>query len=344
MNARVFVDDVTHRTYLGAIVISKGKFRVLAKQHVVLVNKIRFNWNTLNTTTFQGHRVLVAHDRLIVTFRKHKVVLEIRRSFLKHPKSIVQFDNDFTTTEPDVIHFPDPTEQEGDADRLVDPDSDFYSFKNDRDGSRLDKTSEESFADEKISATNSASSSMRWPGLFSWAGSYSHSQQKPDARTALALNDDAEEEEEEDLLEMSFPRDSKLSRVNKRSIKLETVAADMLTTNHVTWSDRQVLSQNRRLINQLKKQMKTSESNRDVGRNPSRYPTRTRYARPRKFRRVGRYKDLDSSLKVTFFLGFYILDGRDFSNRTHGLLGKQILYFAFCHGEEVDNIKCRMFF
>ncbi|RUS86008.1 hypothetical protein EGW08_006220, partial [Elysia chlorotica] len=98
-------------------------------------------------------------------------------------------------------------------------------------------------------------------------------------------------------------------------IRTETgsLSDESLGANRISLGDRQILSQNQHLINQLEKQMKSSQSMR----------VRDLHSlKRRKLRKGGRYKEMVMPHKATIFLGFYILEGRGFSNMTHGLLGQ----------------------
>ena len=263
-----------------------------------MVNKERFKWGQLQATTFQGHRVLIDGNRVIVAFKKHQVILEIRRSFLEYPKPNDNR-NIFTTSEPEVIDFPDPTVQEGDADSLVDIGSEDYSYPH-RKGPKADIMPVVHFPDDDDPARNSASSPIGWTWLFSWAGTNHRPVQE-----SLTQGDDSRE---------GGHHASRVSReVHPWSDHGTGNPADPALDPIAYFNQN---PQNRRLVRQLHRQMKSSRRSRDNGR--SRY--RSRHASVRRFRK-GRYKEMGSAGR-SIFLGLYILEGKGFSNTTHGLLGK----------------------
>ncbi|CAL1532244.1 unnamed protein product [Lymnaea stagnalis] len=59
--------------------ISQGSFRIIAKQRYVMVNEAKLEWDEVNILQILGHRVGVGEDMLAVTFRKRNITLVIRR-------------------------------------------------------------------------------------------------------------------------------------------------------------------------------------------------------------------------------------------------------------------------
>ena len=79
MNAKIFYDKISNKTYLGAILVSKDNFQVTAEQHHLVVNNDKLDWNSTASLEVQGHRIVVVNNTAAVTFKGQQVTLGVRR-------------------------------------------------------------------------------------------------------------------------------------------------------------------------------------------------------------------------------------------------------------------------
>ncbi|XP_012942673.1 uncharacterized protein LOC101863049 isoform X2 [Aplysia californica] len=81
VNARLFYDNLLNKTYLGAIMLAKGNFQLIAKQRYVMIDNIRLNWNDMTSMDVQGNRIVVGDNMAAVTFRRLQITLVVKRHF-----------------------------------------------------------------------------------------------------------------------------------------------------------------------------------------------------------------------------------------------------------------------
>lgn len=67
------------KTYLGAVLIARRNFRVVAKVGRVHVNRYRFPWGPVTLRLVHGHRVLIAPTLMALTLRNMNVTLIVKR-------------------------------------------------------------------------------------------------------------------------------------------------------------------------------------------------------------------------------------------------------------------------
>lgn len=93
VNAQLFHDNINNLTFIGAILLAQSNIRVLATQRDVLVNNAVFSWGEVRILSIYGHRVVLREDVVEVTFRGCHLTLVVQRFVLNRENSM-----DYTET------------------------------------------------------------------------------------------------------------------------------------------------------------------------------------------------------------------------------------------------------
>uniref|UniRef100_A0A2C9M135 Inter-alpha-trypsin inhibitor heavy chain C-terminal domain-containing protein n=1 Tax=Biomphalaria glabrata TaxID=6526 RepID=A0A2C9M135_BIOGL len=323
VNARIFHDHLTNKTYLGAILISQGNLRIIAKQRLVLFNEAKLDWAPVRTEIFQGSRIVVGNDMVAVTFRKKNITLVVRRHVVTPANEIHYEDGD------GALHVGQDQDNSGEErTNVIDSKSVLSS------GSRHRADVMPVFGNpEGDSFLNRALSSKRRRGLI--------------LQNIFGMNDD-----EAFVRNVVVEVDSqgRQRRAAKHNNFFDLRNNKKMFALHQTRQNRrkETASENRQHSPTAFHELLTkinNNSNRRVKPHDHRELRAKKQPHESHYQHKGRYQqpqgrhqrnadddytvdenptseDVEKKRDQTIYLGLYIADSRDLSNRTHGLLGQ----------------------
>ncbi|KAH9509060.1 hypothetical protein Btru_048922 [Bulinus truncatus] len=332
VNARIVHDELTNKTYLGAILVSQGGLRIIAKQRLVLLNENKVDWLPVTTHLHQGHRVVVGEDMVAVTFRKKNVTLIIRRHVATPTNDINYEDVDGRLP----MAPPRDTVTSGDErTNVIDTRPDLQASGR----NRADIMPVIGF-EERDAIVNRVMSSKRRRGLI-LRNFFGINQDQTFVRNVVIEVDSqgrrkrTASERSDFLSRLDGRRQStektggvdSHAQLARHKRHKETVSEGRHRLHHSTSRnrhDKREVDNRRRAFSSFSSL--DSSKTEDARRETRRRATSSRHQRDADDDYTldeNQYgEDAEKKRGQTIFLGLYIADSRDLSNRTHGLLGQ----------------------
>ncbi|CAG5116145.1 unnamed protein product, partial [Candidula unifasciata] len=296
VNARLFYDSLTNKTYIGAVMIARGNFRVLGKQRVVIVNNTRHDWGEVKVFNIDGNKVVIRENIVAVTF-KHRITLAIQRHFATRDDYI-----DY-----DALDRDNP----GRSSSLNEDDS-----ERDSDDSRAENRADTRPVigyEEHESVINHFLSSKRRRSLL-LQKFFGINQDRAVIRNLIVELDTEGRKKRGTAPTDSNKKQSKLTALTQ--LYLKDKSGTLPNNKPAKWTQNHNTDHHESIETDTGYQgtEKSTEQPKLLG-----------HYRQRQAREVDDDMlegDIEKRRNKTTFLGIYIADSRDFSNKTHGLLGQ----------------------
>ncbi|XP_059179603.1 uncharacterized protein LOC131958534 [Physella acuta] len=298
VNARTFLDDATNKTYLGAIMISQGNFRLIAKQRVVMVNESKYDWTNETVLNFPGQKIFVINNKAIVTFWKRNITLVVRRHFATVAD---QADS-----------------EEGDVD-------DGKKIRDNEEGGNISEENGENKGDNPMFASNGESRAEVIPVFgFAERDSFSNGVLSSQKHKGVIMHNFVGVNQDQTFVRNLFVEVDGQKR-RKRSLRSESFK-NLKRGDADDFNSRP----GERMQYEYKRQtpgghgQDEKQQYRQLGEMFSLQQKRpeTQGRRQRETEDDYVLDDTDMKKDRTIFLGLYVTDFRDLSNKTHGLLGQ----------------------
>ncbi|BFZ10318.1 hypothetical protein BsWGS_13357 [Bradybaena similaris] len=293
VNARIFYDNLTNKTYIGAVMIARGNFRVLGKQRVVIVNNTRHDWGEVKIFNIDGNKVVIRENIVAVTFKQH-ITLAIQRHF---------------ATKDDYI--------------------DYDALDRDNPGGASTLSGEDSESEGQVSRTEIRAENQPVIGYEERESVINHFLSSKRRRSLLLQKFFGINQDRAVIRNLIVELDTEGRK--KRGIvttadsnETPSTSPSMNDYSHVLGRNqlvKEVESQNEELP-ESSEIFTSYQSNEQSVEHQRRRQRHYRYRQAREVDDEVLESDLEKRRNKTTFLGIYIADSRDFSNKTHGLLGQ----------------------
>ncbi|PVD25354.1 hypothetical protein C0Q70_15854 [Pomacea canaliculata] len=90
------------KTYLGAVLISRRNFQVVARLGHIAVNSYKFLWGPTSARLVHGHRILIAPTLMALTLRHRNVTLVVKRHMPEEDQDNVAYMGFYVTDARDL--------------------------------------------------------------------------------------------------------------------------------------------------------------------------------------------------------------------------------------------------
>lgn len=310
VNARTFLDDATNKTYLGAIMISQGNFRLIAKQRVVMVNESKYEWTNETVLNFPGQKIFIINNKAIVTFWKRNITLVVRRHF---------------ATVADLAD-----SEEGDVD-------DGKKIRDNEEGGNISEENAENKGDNPMFASNGESRAEVIPVFgFAERDSFSNGVLSSQKHKGVIMHNFVGVNQDQTFVRNLFVEVDGQKR-KKRSSRAESF-------KNLKRGDAEDFNSSPGEMMQYEYKRQTPGDHRDGQTDSEKQQYRqlgemlnlqqkrpdTQGRRQRETEDDYVLDDTDMKKDRTIFLGLYVTDFRDLSNKTHGLLGESTICNTVC--------------